>query len=117
MTESLPEETAIPQFSLDAFSLAGRTAIVSGGSDGIGRMIAHGFADAGANVVIAARGVEKIENVVAEIENKGHAVIGVPTDVTDPDAVRALVERSIERFGQVDILMNVVGGSQGPTFK
>ena len=117
MTESLPEETAIPQFSLDAFSLAGRTAIVSGGSDGIGRMIAHGFADAGANVVIAARGVEKIENVVAEIENKGHAVLGVPTDVTDPDAVRALVERAIERFGRVDVLMNVVGGSQGPTFK
>ncbi|MCY4581687.1 MAG: SDR family oxidoreductase [Chloroflexi bacterium] len=117
MTQSLPEEMAIPGFSLDAFSLAGRTAIVSGGSDGIGRMIAHGFADAGANVVVAARGPEKIESVVAEIEAKGHAALGVPTDVTDPDAVRALVERTLERFGQVDILMNVVGGSQGPTFK
>ena len=117
MTEGLSEETTVPGFSLDAFSLAGRTAIVSGGSDGIGRMIAHGFADAGANVVVAARGPEKIESVVAEIEAKGHAALGVPTDATDPDAVRALVERSIERFGQVDVLMNVVGGSQGPTFK
>ena len=76
-----------------------------------------GFADAGANVVIAARGLEKIESVVAEIEGKGNAALGVPTDITDPDAVRALVERSIERFRQVDILMNVVGGSQGTTFK
>ncbi len=117
MTGSIPEETSVPGFSLDAFSLEGRTAILTGGSDGIGRMIAHGFADAGANVVIAARGLEKIESVVAEIEGKGHAALGVPTDVTDPDAVRALVERSIERFGQVDILMNVVGGSQGTTFK
>ena len=106
----------VPQFGLDAFSLAGRTAIVSGGSDGIGRMIAHGFADAGASVVVSARGEEKIERVVAEIRAKGHEAIGVRADATDPDDARALAAAAIERFGQIDVLMNVVGGSQGPTF-
>ena len=117
MTQPFPDPEQIPSFSLDAFSLAGRVAIVAGGSDGIGRMIAHGFADAGASVTVAARGPEKIEKVVAEIEGKGRQALGVPTDVTDPEAVAALVARTIERFGQVDILMNVVGGSQGATFK
>ncbi len=117
MTQAFPDPEQVPQFSLDAYSLEGRTAIISGGSDGIGRMIAHGFADAGASVVVAARGREKIDKVVAEIEGKGHTALGVPTDATDPDAVKALVDAAIARFGQVDVLMNVVGGSQGPTFK
>ena len=56
----------VPQFSLEAFSLAGKTAIVTGGSDGIGRGIAHSLADAGADVVIAARRQEKIDSVVQE---------------------------------------------------
>ena len=106
----------VPQFGLEAFSLAGRTAIVSGGSDGIGRMIAHGFADAGASVVVSARGEEKIVRVVAEIRAKGHEAIGVRADATDPGDARALATAAIERFGQIDVLMNVVGGSQGPTF-
>ena len=117
MTQPFPDPELVPHFSLDAYSLDGRTAIVSGGSDGIGRMIAHGFADAGANVVVAARGAEKIDKVVAEIESKGRSALGVPTDATDPDAVKALAQAALDRFGQIDILMNVVGGSQGPTFK
>ena len=52
----------IPRFSLDLFSLAGRVAVVTGGRDGIGRMIAHGLSDPGANVLIAARTPEKIDN-------------------------------------------------------
>jgi 2-deoxy-D-gluconate 3-dehydrogenase len=117
MAEEFPDPELVPQFSLEAYSLRDRVAIVSGGSDGIGRMIAHGLADAGASVVVAARGPEKIEKVVGEIEGKGHQVIGVPTDVTEPQAVKSLVEKTLSRFGQVDILLNVVGGSQGPTFK
>ena len=107
----------IPHFSLDAFSLKDRVAIVTGGSDGIGRMIAHGFSDAGAKVVIAARTQEKIDNVVAEIEGKGNEVLGVSTDVTDIASVARMRDAALERFGQIDILFNVVGGSQGPTFK
>jgi NAD(P)-dependent dehydrogenase (short-subunit alcohol dehydrogenase family) len=109
--------TNVPQFSLESFSLAGRVGIVTGGSDGIGRMIAHGFIDAGASVVIAARTQEKIDSVVAEIEAKGGQVLGVSTDVTDEASVQHMRDAALERFGQVDILVNVVGGSQGPTFK
>ena len=58
----------VPRFSLDSFSLQDRVAVVSGGSDGIGRMIVHGYVDAGAKVVIAARTQEKIDSVVAEVE-------------------------------------------------
>ena len=115
--EANPNPEDVPFFSLEAYSLAQRVAIVSGGSDGIGRMIAHGFADAGARVVIAARGEEKITKVVAEIEAKGHRAVGIPTDAPDPDAIEHLVNRTVTEFGQIDILMNVVGGSQGPTFK
>ena len=107
----------VPRLSLDSFSLRGKVAIVTGGSDGIGRGIAHGFVDAGAQVVIAARRPEKIDDVAAEIEAKGGEVLGVPTDATDPDAVQAMVDAALERFGKVDVLANIVGGSQGPTFR
>lgn len=115
--QRIPDPEEVPYFSLEDYSLNQRVAIVSGGSDGIGRMIAHGFADAGAKVVIAARGEEKITKVIAEIQAKGHQALGVATDATDPDAVERLVGRTIMEFGRIDILMNVVGGSQGPTFK
>ncbi len=117
MTQPFPDPELVPSFNLNAFSLQGRVAIVSGGSDGIGRMIAHGFADAGANIVLAARGPDKINKVVAEIHAKNHQALGVPTDATNPDDVKTLAQAAIDRFGQIDILMNVVGGSQGPTFK
>ena len=117
MTNPFPDPELVPRFSLDAYSLEGRVAVVSGGSDGIGRMIAHGFADAGASVVVAARGREKIDRVVAEVRAKGREAIGVAADATDPAAVHALAARTLERFGRIDVLMNVVGGSQGPTFR
>jgi 7-alpha-hydroxysteroid dehydrogenase len=107
----------VPQFSLEAFSLKGKVAVVSGGSDGIGRMIAHGFADAGADVVIAARTQEKVDSVVAEIEAKGGQALGIPTDATDMESVGRMRDAALELFGQIDILANIVGGSQGPTFK
>ena len=115
--KQIPDPEAIPQFSLSDYSITDRVAIVSGGSDGIGRMIAHGFADAGAKVAVVARGEEKIAKVVSEIKAKGHQAIGVPTDATSPEAVEKTVKETIAAFGRIDILMNVVGGSQGPTFK
>ena len=107
----------VPQFSLEAFSLAGKTAIVTGGSDGIGRGIAHSLADAGADVVIAARRQEKIDSVIRELNDKGKNALGISTDVTDEESVKSMVESAIERFDHIDILANIVGGSQGPTFK
>jgi 7-alpha-hydroxysteroid dehydrogenase len=111
------EAKRVPTLSREAFSLDGKVAIVTGGSDGIGRGIAHGFADVGAKVVIAARRQEKIDEVLAEIASKGGEAIGVSTDVTDAESVGNMVGQALERFGQVDILANIVGGSQGPTFK
>jgi len=80
-------------------------------------MIAHGYVDAGAKVVIAARTQEKVDSVVAELEARGGEALGVSTDATDIDSVASMRDATLERFGQIDILFNVVGGSQGPTFK
>ncbi len=110
-------EDSVPRFSLDSFSLKGKVAVVSGGSDGIGRMIAHGFSDAGASVVIAARTQEKIDSTVAEIVAKGGQALGVSTDATSVESVGRMRDAALERFGQIDILANIVGGSQGATFK
>ncbi len=109
-------DTPVPHLSMDSFSLEGKVAVVSGGSDGIGRMIAHGFADAGASVVVAARGQEKIDAVVAEIEAKDGRALGVSTDATEVESVARMRDVALARFGQIDILANIVGGSQGPTF-
>ncbi len=107
----------VPTFSVSRFSLEGKVAIVTGGSDGIGRGIAHGFADVGAKVTIAARRQEKIDAVLAELAAKGHEALGVSADVTDPAGVERIVGATLDRFGGIDILANIVGGSQGPTFK
>ena len=109
--------TGVPAFSLSRFSLEGKVAIVTGGSDGIGRGIAHGFADVGAKVTIAARRQEKIDQVLAEFDAKGHDALGVSADVTDQVDVERVVQATLDRFGAIDILVNIVGGSQGPTFE
>ena len=88
----------VPGFSLQRFSIEGKVAIVTGGSDGIGRGIAHGFADVGAKVTIAARRQEKIDAVLAELDAKGHEALGVSADVTDPAAVERVVQATLERF-------------------
>ena len=94
-----------------AFSLDGRTAIVTGGSGGIGRGCARAFARAGANIVIASVPPEEIPPAVEEVEALGVRALGVPVDVSNAGHVVNMVERSIERFGRIDILVNVAGGS------
>ncbi len=91
---------------LDAFDLHGRVAIVTGGSRGIGRAIAAGFASMGAHVVVASRTAEACESAVAEIAQQGHSALSVPTHVGDPDALDALVAATVDRFGGVDIVVN-----------
>ena len=92
-------------------SLEGQTAIVTGGSKGIGRAIALAFVQAGASVAIAARSQDDLDRTVKEIEAAGGRCIGVQTDVTDPDQVRDLIRRATERFGTVDILVNNAGAA------
>lgn len=92
-------------------SLQGRTAVVTGGSKGIGRAIALALAGAGADVALAARKPEDLEKAVAEIEGLGRRALGVPTDVGDPEQIRALVERTAAEFGGFDILVNNAGAA------
>ena len=98
-------------------SLEGKVAIVTGGSAGIGLGIARGMAQAGADIVIAARRADRVESACAAVRATGRRVIGVPTDVTKADQVGNLVQATVDAFGTVDILVNNAGGSFGPTFR
>lgn len=89
-----------------SFDLTGRTAIVTGGSRGLGRAMALGFAKAGAQVVIASRKLDACETVVAEIEALGGAALAVATRMQEPDDVAALVAATVGRFGGIDIVVN-----------
>ena len=86
--------------------LAGKVALVTGASRGIGRAIAEGLAAEGARLVIAARGVEALEETQRALEATGAEVLAVPTDVGDDASVEALVKNTRERFGQIDILIS-----------
>jgi NAD(P)-dependent dehydrogenase (short-subunit alcohol dehydrogenase family) len=89
--------------------LQGRVALVTGASSGIGHACAVAFAAKGAKVVLAARRVERLEQLVAEIETMGGEALAVATDVTDEAAVQHLFDRAVERFGTVDVLINNAG--------
>jgi NAD(P)-dependent dehydrogenase (short-subunit alcohol dehydrogenase family) len=89
--------------------LTDKVAIVTGASKGIGRALALAFADAGASLVLAARGIDELERVAAEARKHGASVLSVTTDVTDLEQAATLVSRAGEEFGTVDILVNNVG--------
>ena len=96
-----------------AFDLGGRVAIVTGGNGGIGRGIAVGLAEAGADVVIAARDEAKTATVVEEIRALGHSAAGVRCDVTQRDEIEAAVAFAREQFGGLSIVVNNAGVSGG----
>ncbi|MFC6864583.1 SDR family NAD(P)-dependent oxidoreductase [Halomicroarcula sp. GCM10025817] len=95
---------------LDRFRLDGETVIVTGGNRGIGKGIATGMAEVGANVVIANRTAESGQAAAEEIADEtGAETAAIPTDVTDEAEVQAMVEETVDRFGSVDVLVNNAG--------
>jgi 2-dehydro-3-deoxy-D-gluconate 5-dehydrogenase len=91
------------------FDLSGKVAVVTGGNAGIGYGIAQGLAQAGANIVIAARRSEKNAHAVATLQETGAKAMSVVTDVQDEASVQAMVHAVMEAFGGIDILVNNAG--------
>jgi NAD(P)-dependent dehydrogenase (short-subunit alcohol dehydrogenase family) len=94
------------------YDFSGRVALVTGGSKGIGAAVAAAFIQAGAAVAISARNNDKLQQTAQELGDGGGSVLAVPTDVTDEDGVRRLVERCVEEFGRLDFAVN--NATDGP---
>ncbi|HEX3101254.1 MAG TPA: SDR family NAD(P)-dependent oxidoreductase, partial [Pyrinomonadaceae bacterium] len=86
--------------------LSGRTAVVIGGTSGIGRAIALGMADAGADVVCSSRRIDQVNTTAAEVEAKGRRTIRVASDVSERPSIENLLDECTAVFGKVDILVN-----------
>lgn len=93
----------------ELFSLAGRVAIVTGGSRGLGLEMAEGLAEAGASLMLCARRDEWLTPAVADMRGKGFRVEGMRCDVSKPADVQAVVDKTVATFGKVDVLINNAG--------
>ena len=89
--------------------LTGKTAVVTGGSVGIGFGISNRLAEAGANVVIASRNIDEAQKAADELTQKGYKVLAVKTDVANEEDVRNLLQETIKRFESIDVLVNNAG--------
>ena len=97
--------------------LHGKVAIVTGGSEGIGKAAAASMAAEGADVVIAARRPDVLEEAAAEIRAASeHRVVAIPTDIMEADQVQALIDQTMAEFGRIDIIVNNAGTSAGGPF-
>jgi NAD(P)-dependent dehydrogenase (short-subunit alcohol dehydrogenase family) len=91
------------------FDLSGKTAVVIGGTTGIGHALSLGFADAGADVIASSRRSEEVDKTAAEIEEKGRKTLRVTSDVKDRASIVSLRDAVLAEFGKVDILVNCAG--------
>jgi|SRR5215510_8199084 len=89
--------------------LTGKTAVVIGGTSGIGRAIAHGLAEAGADVVATSRRAEQVEAAAKEIEEHGRQTLRLTSDVGDRTSLERLRDQTVKVFGKADILVNCAG--------
>ena len=92
------------------FDLTGKTAIVTGGSKGLGQAMAEGLASAGANLLLTSRKADEVQAAAEQIaRDYGVRAIGLAADVSSEDSVRAMVDRALAEFGQIDVLVNNAG--------
>jgi NAD(P)-dependent dehydrogenase (short-subunit alcohol dehydrogenase family) len=103
----MPASTLSPV--LDAFRLDGKVAVVTGASSGLGVAFAQALAQAGADVALGARRVERLQETKALVEATGRRAIAVATDVAKPEDCTALIEAAVSELGRVDILVNNAG--------
>ena len=94
---------------LDKFSMAGQVALVTGGGQGIGKVLCHAFAEAGADIVVAEINQETGPATVEEIIAKGRRAVFVPTDVPVRQSVQEMADAALAEFGRIDVLMNNAG--------
>ena len=94
---------------IEEFELDEKVAIVTGGGTGIGKAIALALAEAGANIVVAARRIEPLESTAAEVEKLGRRSMAVQADITNSEQVDNAVAKTVAEFGRVDILVNNAG--------
>ena len=95
--------------SADIFNLEGKTAVVLGGTSGIGRALSLGLADAGADVVASARRKEQVDETAGEIERRGRRTLRMSSDLGDRGSLEELLAACVKEFGKVDILINSAG--------
>jgi len=100
--------------NLSRFSLEGKTALITGGSRGIGRATALGFAEAGADIIVSSRKMEDLEKVADEIKSLGRKALPVAAHVGRMENIKALIEVALVQFGKIDILVNNAG--TGPMY-
>ncbi len=91
------------------FDLSGRVALVSGAAQGIGKAMALGFAEVGADLMLADLNEEGARETASEIEALGRRAVALKCDVSDPEQIRAMFERLDREFGRIDVLANVAG--------
>lgn len=94
------------------FNLKGRVAVISGASSGLGKQMAHAFAKQGADLVILARRIERLEELKVELEKEGVKVLPVKCDVTSSEDINNAAKVAKETYGKVDILVNCAGSSK-----
>jgi NAD(P)-dependent dehydrogenase (short-subunit alcohol dehydrogenase family) len=99
--------------SCQMFDLSGRVAVVTGGSVGLGRQMAEGLAEMGANLVLCARKKERCEQAADELQKLGVQTLALTCDVKDPASIATVAAATVKQFGRIDILINNAGTSWG----